>query len=164
MDRLILLRHGKAEADAASGQDFDRVLTGRGRRDVLVVCQAMAEAGLYPDLALVSPAARTVQTWDAAATVFPDTTVRAIPVLYDLGAKGILDLAQEEGGAARTVMIVGHNPGLGALAAQLAARAGAAADVLARVGMTFPTGAAAVIHFEPQAFSLYAPRALRADA
>ena len=31
MDRLILLRHGKAEADAPSGRDFDRALTPRGQ-------------------------------------------------------------------------------------------------------------------------------------
>ncbi len=36
MDRLILLRHGKAEAEAPTGQDFDRALTGRGARQDLV--------------------------------------------------------------------------------------------------------------------------------
>ena len=71
MDRLILLRHGKADADATSGQDIDRALTERGRRDTLLVSKAMAGAGLYPDLVLVSPAARTLQTWEAASAVFP---------------------------------------------------------------------------------------------
>ena len=164
MDRLILLRHGKAEADATSGQDFDRILTGRGRRDTLVVCQAMAQAGLYPDLVLVSPALRTLQTWEAAATVFTGVPSRPIPILYDIAPAGILQLARDEGGDIRTVMVVGHNPGLGALAAQLAAQAGAAPDVLMRVGMNFPTAAAAVIHFDPPAFSLYAPRATDGEA
>ena len=49
MDRLILLRHGKAEADAPTGQDFDRALTGRGRRDVALVARELAEGGLGPE-------------------------------------------------------------------------------------------------------------------
>ena len=61
MDRLILLRHGKAEPDAASGQDFDRALTERGRRDTLIVAKALAEAGFAPDLVLVSTAVRAAR-------------------------------------------------------------------------------------------------------
>jgi phosphohistidine phosphatase len=164
MDRLILLRHGKADADATSGQDFDRALTERGRRDALLVNKAMAEAGLYPDLALVSPASRTLQTWEAAATVFARTPVKVIPALYEIGPAEILELAQAEGAAAGTVMIIGHNPGLGALSAHLAQTCRAGAEVMARTGMSFPTGAASVIHFDPPAFSLYAPRALGGGA
>jgi phosphohistidine phosphatase len=29
--QLIIMRHGKAEKDADSGEDFDRVLADRGR-------------------------------------------------------------------------------------------------------------------------------------
>jgi phosphohistidine phosphatase len=160
MDRLILLRHGKADADAASGQDFDRALTERGRRDTLLVSKAMAGAGLYPDLVLVSPAARTLQTWEAAATVFSHAPVKVVPALYEIGPAEILDLAQAEGAAAGTLMIIGHNPGLGALSAHLARNCRAAPDVMARIGMSFPTGAASVTHFDPPAFSLYTPKAL----
>jgi phosphohistidine phosphatase len=160
MDRLILLRHGKAEADAPSGQDFDRGLTDRGRRDTLVVCKAMAQAGLYPDLVLVSPAARALQTWEAAATVFPRAACETAPALYDIGPAELLALARGASKGARTVMIVGHNPGLGALSARLAQEAHAAPDVMARIGLSFPTGAASVTHFAPPAFSLYAPKAL----
>jgi phosphohistidine phosphatase len=160
MDRLILLRHGKAETDATSGQDFDRALTERGRRDTLVVSQAMADDGLYPDLVLVSPAARALQTWEAAATVFSHARFEMALALYDIGPAAILALAQDAGRKARTVMIVGHNPGLGALSAQLAQSARAGPEVMARIGMSFPTGAASVTHFDPPTFSLYAPKAL----
>ena len=33
MQLLILLRHGKAESASSSGDDFERALTDRGRRD-----------------------------------------------------------------------------------------------------------------------------------
>jgi phosphohistidine phosphatase len=161
MDRLILQRHGKAEGDSASGQDFDRALTERGRRDALLTAQALAASGVRPDLVLVSPAARTIQTWDAAAAVFPDAEVRSVPMLYDIGSQAMLNLARDEGASVGTVMVVGHNPGLGALAVHLAAQAGAGADLLGRIGMNFPTGAAAVIGFEPPSFALHTPKDLR---
>ena len=75
MDRLILLRHGKAEADAPTGQDFDRALTGRGRRDAALVARELAEAGSAPDLVLVSPAVRAKETWEEAAPFFPGARV-----------------------------------------------------------------------------------------
>jgi len=157
MDRLILLRHGKAEADASSGRDFDRALTDRGRRDAALIARLLDEAGLAPDLALVSPAARTVQTWEAAAPFFPKARVMETPELYEITAGDILALARREGAAVGTVMVVGHNPGLGQLAAWLAQEASsAAARTLLSEG--FPTGAAAVIGFEPPAFALYTPK------
>ena len=163
MDRLILLRHGKAEAEAPTGQDFDRALTGRGGRDAALVARALADAGHAPDLALVSPAARAKETWEAAAPFFPDADVEWAPVLYHIDPQGILDLAS--GQEQRVVMVVGHNPGLGELAVFLARDAGG--GELAG----FPTGAAAVIDFAPktfaqggrrpaQAFALYTPKAL----
>ena len=86
MDRLILLRHGKAEAHAASGQDFDRPLTERGRRDVALVARRLAEAGQVPDLVLVSPAARARETWEAMArAVFDLRAGGARPALYEIG-------------------------------------------------------------------------------
>ncbi len=164
MERLILLRHGKAEADAHSGQDFDRALTDRGRRDTLLVAKAMAGDGLYPNLVLVSPAARARQTWEAAAEVFSRSLFKVIPALYQIEPDEILDLARPGSGAARTLMIVGHKPGLGALSARLGVQAKAAPEVMARIGMSFPTGAASVTHFDPPAFSLYAPKALGGGA
>ena len=162
MDRLILLRHGKAEADASTGQDFDRALTGRGRRDAALVGRALAEAGQAPDLALVSPAARAKETWEAAAPFFPGAHVQWAPALYHIDPQGILDLAFDQ--APRAVMVVGHNPGLGELAAFLAREAGHG-DMLG-----FPTGAAAIIDFAPdgrrpaRAFSLMTPKALGGGA
>lgn len=163
MDRLILLRHGKAEADAASGRDFDRALTDRGRRDALIVGKALEEAGLRPDLVLVSPAARAAQTWDAMAEVFPSAEAKASPELYEISADAILALARAEAGPARTVMVVGHNPGLGQLAAWLAQDA-PAGEARRRIVEGFPTAAAAVISFHPPAFDLLTPRALGGGA
>ncbi len=162
MDRLILLRHGKAEAEAPRGQDFDRALTGRGRSDVALVAHQLADAGHAPDLVLASPAARAKETWEAAAPFFPGAQVEWSPALYHIDPQGILDLAMAQ--TARTVMVVGHNPGLGELAAYLARQVGP----LDFPG--FPTGAAAIIEFDPAdpksalAFELYTPKRLGGGA
>lgn len=160
MDRLILLRHGKADSEATSGQDFDRALTDRGKRDTVLVARALAEAGVYPDLVLVSSAARAVQTWEAAAAVFSRTEVRLIPALYEIAPADILDLARSEGQAVSTLMIVGHNPGLGALSLRLAREARAPRDAVAQIEMGFPTAAASVTGFDPPSFTLYSPKPL----
>ena len=152
---LILLRHGKAEADSVSGQDFDRVLTERGRRDTLAVCRALAEAGAYPDLALVSPAARALQTWEAASEVFGRTVLKIVPALYEIGPNEILDIAKGEGAEVSTVMVVGHNPGLGVLSGLLSHHAPGAPGVGG-----FPTAAASVTRFDPPQFDLYTPKGL----
>jgi phosphohistidine phosphatase len=159
MDRLILLRHGKAETDAPSGRDFDRPLTGRGRRDAVVVGRALVEAGISPDLVLVSPAARAAQTWEAVAAIFPEAAVEDMPELYETTPVEILALARSAGADASTVMVVGHNPGLGQLAAWLAQDT-PPGEARTRILDGFPTGAAAVVGFSPPAFDLYTPKAL----
>src|SRR4051794_14168259 len=70
MPRLILLRHAKAESKSASGEDIDRALAERGHDDARLMGRVLAEAGLNPAVALVSPARRTRETWSDAALAF----------------------------------------------------------------------------------------------
>ena len=160
MERLILLRHGKAEAEAPSGQDFDRPLAERGRRDAALTARSLVEAGISPDLVLVSPAARTWQTWEALAPCFPGARVERASMLYHIEPDALLALVRKEGADARAVMVVGHNPGLGLLAAALAQDSAAPPQLKSRLSLGFPTAAAAVIDFEPPAFQLFIPKAL----
>ena len=46
MERLILFRHGKAEPDSESGDDFDRRLAPRGERDSAAMGATLADLGL----------------------------------------------------------------------------------------------------------------------
>ena len=54
MDRLILFRHGKAEAESASGEDFDRRLAPRGVQESAQMGAQLADMGFHPDVVLVS--------------------------------------------------------------------------------------------------------------
>jgi phosphohistidine phosphatase len=144
MERLILLRHGKAEPDSASGDDFDRRLSPRGARESAEMGVSLAEMGFRPDLVLVSPAARTRETWEAAQEAFAGAEVRYCDELYHADADVIRRTAEAADGEAKTVMVVGHNPGLQELAVTLLTEGAAPAGLLQRAMRNFPPGAAAV--------------------
>lgn len=162
MDRLILLRHGEAERDAPSGDDFDRRLASRGAAESAAMGETLAELGLSPDLALVSAAARTRGAWAAVAPAFPKAVARFEDSLYLAEAETIRVLAEAAGATAGTVMVVGHNPGLQELAVQMLIQGGAPAALIARAQNGFPTAAAAVFLFDhagrPAYDGLFFPR------
>jgi phosphohistidine phosphatase len=148
MDRLILLRHGKAEPDSVTGDDFDRRLAPRGVRESAHTAAQLAELGFMPDLVLVSPAARTRETWAAACETFPGAQVRFEDELYHAGSGAIRAVVEATGEACATVMVVGHNPGLQELAVRLLREGSAPSGLIARAQGGFPTGAAAVFLFD----------------
>jgi phosphohistidine phosphatase len=161
MDRLILLRHAKAEADAPSGDDFDRPLAPRGVRESRAMALQLATLGLEPDVALVSPALRTRQTWEAVAEAIPGGEVRFDRNLYNADASALRRIAEQAGEGRGTLILVGHNPGLQELAARLIADGGGPASLLHRVRKHFPPAAAAVFdidaHGRPSIDGLYYP-------
>ena len=144
MDRLILLRHGKAENESASGEDFDRRLAPRGVRESAEMGQTLARLGLVPDLALVSPAARARETWAAAEPAFPRAEARLEPELYNADSGSVRQAAEAAGRGSGTVIVVGHNPGLQELTVQLLVEGSAPPALVARAQRQFPTGAASV--------------------
>ena len=71
MRRLVLFRHGKAEAAEPGRKDRDRRLAERGRRSAALVGDYLAHHALVPDFVLCSPALRTRETWRLAAERLP---------------------------------------------------------------------------------------------
>jgi phosphohistidine phosphatase len=142
MKRLVLLRHAKAvNKDAA--RDFDRVLAPRGREQMKAMSGHLAPMQL--DLALVSPSARTRETWTLARR--PEVTTRFDQRIYEASERDLLSVAQEADAAAASVVLVGHNPAFEELALDLV-RAGEGGDAAERLRGGFPTAAIAVIEFE----------------
>jgi phosphohistidine phosphatase len=148
MDRLILFRHGKAEPESASGEDFDRRLAPRGVRESEEMAAHLADMGFLPDVVLISPAARTRDTWAAAEAAFPKARPRFEDDLYHADSGSVRREAELAGEACATVMIVGHNPGLQELTVQLLTEGSAPASLIARATRQFPTAAAAVFLFD----------------
>jgi phosphohistidine phosphatase len=148
MDRLILMRHGKAEQHAASGGDFERALAPRGQNDAALMAQVLAKAGLSPDLVLVSAARRTRETWEAAAPAFPQADHEPRRDLYHAEAQDVLAAIRDAAPDSGTVMVVGHNPGLHELALRLALGGPADPALLAKLRGKFPTSTVAVFSID----------------
>ena len=139
--RLILLRHAKSDwpQDVA---DHERPLAKRGRRDAPVVGRWLGTSGYVPDAVVCSTAVRTRETWDLASAELPPGSspeVRYEPRVYGASVLGLLMLVREFELAWRTVIIVGHNPGLAELTV------GLANPDTDEVPHAFPTAAVAVL-------------------
>lgn len=148
MDRLILFRHGKAEAESASGEDFDRRLAPRGVQESAQMGAQLADMGFHPDVVLVSTAARTRESWAAAEPHFPKARARFDEDLYHADSGCVRREAARAGAGVATVMVVGHNPGLQELAVQLLTEGAAPTSLVSRAARQFPTAAAAVFLFD----------------
>jgi phosphohistidine phosphatase len=143
MRRLMLLRHAKAvpQGDHA---DENRPLAERGRNDMSVVAAFVRDRKLAPDLALVSPAIRTRETWDLLLPALnPAAAHRIEPRLYAAPAERILYLVRETGPEIQSLMLVGHNPGLEDIARMLSGSG--ETDALIRFGGAMPTASLAAI-------------------
>lgn len=139
---LVVVRHAKAEQSAPS--DVERVLSAQGRADGRALGRWLAGQGVSPDVAYVSYAARTRETWEALAEGAGwDIAPTVDGSLYATDEDGVLELVHTTPGDARTVVVVGHNPTMAMLVQLLDDGEGAASGEF-QLG-TFPTGAAAVL-------------------
>jgi phosphohistidine phosphatase len=139
--RLLLIRH----AQAAAGQvDADRPLTAPGARHAAAIGAWLTAAGVVPDRVLVSPALRAVQTWEQAGTALAEGPQPIVdPRIYDNTVEALLEVLRETPDDLGTVVLVGHNPSVGALAGVLDDGEGPGAARQA-LEAGFPTGAVAV--------------------
>ena len=130
MPLLIAMRHAKAVDRMQAEDDFERGLTERGVADADRAAQAIKEAGLTVTQALVSPARRTRETWKRISASVGEPPVTDPMALYhaspDMLERAIAEQLQT---GAEVIMLVGHNPGIGALVHALAGQADAAADL-----------------------------------
>jgi phosphohistidine phosphatase len=144
--RLILFRHAKSDWPEGV-DDHDRPLSDRGKKAAPVMGVYLEKNKLIPDLVLVSTARRAQETWARACkaikTAPPAKNMREI---YEAGTARLLDVIRSTGPEVRTLMIVGHNPGIEDLAKRLMKDAGGEAGQ--RLREKFPTAAMAVLSFD----------------
>ena len=146
MRRLLLLRHAKAERSEPGSKDFARVLIDRGRKDAAKIGAYMATHALVPDRVVLSPAARTQETWKYVAAAFqPAPAAMSAERVYDATPHTILGVIKDTPASVHTLMVVGHNPGLHELALMLVA----AGDIDARERLRekLPTSGLVIIDF-----------------
>lgn len=146
MRRLILLRHSKAAAQAGGG-DTERPLTHRGRKDASRVGLAFKEEGLLPDTSVVSNAKRTRETLERVLEEIGEKTpVHVDARLYNADVETLIAALHRTPPSIRTLLVVGHNPGIAELAEALAGYGDRYAR--ARLQSAFPTSAFVVLDFD----------------
>lgn len=115
---LILWRHAEAEDGGDGMLDQERCLTDRGRKQAAQVARWLRKHLPAKPRILVSPAKRTLQTADALKLAYE------VEPRLGIGASAA-DVLAAAGwpGPGGTVLIVGHQPYLGRVAARLLAGA-----------------------------------------
>lgn len=142
--RLLLLRHAKSSWDHPGLDDHDRPLAPRGRRAIDAIREHLIDVGPVPDLVLCSTARRAVDTWLGVA---PDVEVELDSGLYGASDADLLRRIRQVPGRTGCILVVGHNPGLGDLAAGLAGTGDT--ELRRRLELKFPTGALATLTVPP---------------
>lgn len=140
MKRLILMRHAKSDWSGGPSSDHDRPLNARGRDACSALGAWLRAEELIPDQVLCSSSMRTRETlvrFDLPVGI-QTTETRD---LYLASADEILAALQNATG--QTVLMIGHNPGIGM----------AAEAVLATLPdhpkfLQYPTGATLVADFD----------------
>ncbi|MFJ6574189.1 SixA phosphatase family protein [Streptomyces sp. NPDC091292] len=143
--RVVILRHSKSEW--SDEDDHGRPLADRGRKDAPLAGRWLAGAGITPDLALCSTAARSRETWKLAASELPQRPRTVYDErLYEASLGELIAVLNEVSDDVADLVLIGHNPGAHALADALAGEA--EGDLLARMNRSgFPTSAIAVLTF-----------------
>lgn len=148
--RLLLLRHAHAD-HPKNVRDYDRPLSVTGEQEAGEMGIYMAQENLLPELALVSGARRTRETWAGIQKALP-AVVPAIfdDRIYDAEADVLLELLRAVSSQPASLLLVGHNPGLHRLALSLVGRGGRTA--YARLQQEFPPASLAVVDFDVAAW------------
>ncbi len=121
MKQLILLRHAEAQAKRPGLRDFDRTLTGHGRTEALDAADCLKRAAVRLDAVLASPAVRSRETATiVAAQLDFNHELLYDELLYGEEMQALLQSLQRCGTHTAAVLMVGHNPGISALAGHLA--------------------------------------------
>jgi len=139
--QLYLIRHGIAEERGdAWPDDTKRPLTDRGIARLKKEARGLASLGVAFDVILTSPLVRARQTADAVAGIFePRPPIVTIESLSPGGTYQAVLADLEKQSRRSRIALVGHEPGLGELAARMSG---------SRHPLEFKKGAVCRIDFE----------------
>ncbi|XXF80083.1 histidine phosphatase family protein [Myxococcaceae bacterium GXIMD 01537] len=118
--RIFLVRHGEADAETPEGLgDEARALTAKARASTANHFASLAERIGSTNLILTSPLVRTVQTAQLlSAALHHEGPLRAHrSLLPDMPVGAVEPVINEHAG--ESIILVGHQPSMGALAAHL---------------------------------------------
>ena len=117
----MIMRHAKSSWNNAALRDHDRPLNKRGLRDAPVMANYIADQGFNPEIIISSTALRAKTTAELFVEHHPQTDcdVSLLEDLYHAPPDVYINVLNQLTTKAKTVMLVGHNPGLEHLVQQL---------------------------------------------
>ena len=138
---LLLMRHAKSDYPAGVA-DHDRPLAPRGIREAGLAGDWLRANVPTIDAVLCSTATRARQTLDNTRIGAP---VRHSERLYGATPGTMIEEINETADAVATLLVVGHEPTMSALALILADDDGTDTAVVERISVKFPTSAIAAL-------------------
>jgi phosphohistidine phosphatase len=113
MKTLFILRHAKSSWDNTALADFDRPLNKRGFAVAPLVGETVRKNKFQIESIICSPAKRAEQT---AVLVKESAQIEAEigfdNRIYEAGSQRLLEIVSELDDKIKSVLLVGHNPGL----------------------------------------------------
>ena len=161
MKKVILVRHGKSSWADPELEDHDRPLNKRGWRAAPVIAGWLEGRGHVAEVVLCSSSLRTRQTLErmreGSAALPGDAHFEA--GLYHASPEAMFARLRALPEGCDSVMLIGHQPGLGAFARRLAN--GAVRPRCSRAFEHFPTAAAAVLELDIKDWAALEPHTAR---
>jgi phosphohistidine phosphatase len=116
MKKIFLMRHAKSSWKDSNIPDHDRPLKKKGEKDAKAMGKMLKGKKLSPDVILCSSAERAKQT----AALFKDAIsfdgkIEFDDKLYMAEVSDLITAIKKAPKKAKSVMVIGHNPGLEAL-------------------------------------------------
>jgi phosphohistidine phosphatase len=122
MENLILWRHADAEIQRVNGNDIDRALTKRGRKDAAKMAKWLHQYLPANTVVFCSPARRCIETVAALQKLNADNIQREVKVVEFLSVDSTVEAMAKkltDTDSSKTLLIIGHQPNLGLLIAKL---------------------------------------------
>ena len=121
MKELYLMRHAKSSWKENNIKDFDRPLNKRGKNDAPFMGEILKNLQVKPDAILSSSALRTTETalMVAESLQFAEKNIIFDKRIYEASDKALIKIIKEIPPHINSLMLIGHNPALTALANSL---------------------------------------------
>ncbi len=108
---LLLMRHAKSDRSEEDLSDFERPLNYRGQQQPAIIAERLNEKKLAVNIALVSPAVRTRETWLLLESAL-NNPPKAIfePNLYNAVVEDFIDVIKNHAEYCDQLLIIAHCP------------------------------------------------------
>jgi len=153
MKKLYILRHAKAGNKGTKKilDDHERPLSKKGLDSCKLIAKHLKKHKEKPALAISSTAKRTRKTFENVFKDYPPPPeVEFTPRLYLAGADDIISVINEVEDSIKSLMVIGHNPGLHELCLELAG--GGDKALIRAVQEYFPPGSLAVYEIDEESW------------